>query len=1120
MHRFLSPCAGASGWCALLLLLTGVARAADPQDPAKENEPPPAKTVEDLQGKVSLGLNTGGHTAPITVMAFTPDGSKLITARGGEVMVWDVATGAREHVWRLPTGVIALAPFPKLDKLVAGGGAQLQADGKTRDAPLWLLDLKTGEAETVRPHINSNITSLAVSPDGARLAWANGTTATVYDRATKTRTHVIAHGQAVRQVAFIDGGKRLLTAEDPGDRNYGCTCLVWDLPAPKPKETVKPFAPVITLWDSEDHWVTWSPSTKRFALLRAGGKHGLLFWSAGGTHPEQSYEAQELDPIFGAGGWSPGGIYWLPSGQVLATVARWKDAKGFRQTATAAIIDPKTGKLVKQVYQGPAQDAGAFASALSPNGKLLAVTGDPGYEVILIDVGTKEEVVRLGPPAPTPRFAGWSADGKTIVWGFSQPAKQPRVMALSGGLNLTTLEPLVMFPQLDQFIADQKKLRDLLAGKAPDSKELAEEQQRLARSTAELAKDLHARMDRDHPEVAQHADKAVTLQKKTGGKISGGDLPGAGGDARDAIAELEAARAVLAGDLLPGSAAPAKWTIATDRIGVEVVIPKTTLKRWDFHDGVVLVNPDGKRIDTPIGGAMTAFTFYKDGKSGEERVAVAVGRSLFLYDPKTNKVVRQIKTGANKIDDVAVSPDGKYLLVAWGNQALTLFNLQAEGEPQPLLYVLVADRDWVAWTKQGYYAATPGGEKLIGWLVKRDDDTPLDFYPVERFRKLFYQPDVIKQLLATGSVEEALKAGKVRGVTVENSLPPAVTITVKETKPGYAIKAEAAAGSKDQPVQSLQLLLDGRPLDGAKVWNFDKGQEKAEAEWAVAELPGGHHELKVLARGKDVSGVSAAHVLGSNLPDADKPLLYRICVGVNDYDKEGLKLGSAKQDAEAVFDALEKYCTGKGNCFRAAAGVKLLDKAATRAAVLEALKNVRKEKVKPGDLVVVFFGGHGIVQRGEFYLLTREADPGKDLNGQSLSGKDLQDAFADMPCSVLLLMDACHSTAGAVALKPATDDLTRSLSDDQVAVTVLAAAMGYETAGERTGHGLFTEALLKGLEAGAGVPYDPHDHQMYVHHLYSHVFSEVRRASAGRQNPFLNMPWTVPPLAIRQLPAK
>jgi WD40 repeat protein len=1085
--------------CAVLLLfLAGAVRAADPPDPAKENEPPPARTVEELQGKVSLGLNTGGHTAPVAVMTFTPDGSKLITARGGDVMVWDVSTGAGERIWRLPTSVLALATFPKLDKLVAGGGASLQADGKTRDAPLWLLDLKTGEAETVRPHINSNITSLAVSPDGARIAWTNGNTATVYDRATKTRTHVISQGEEVKRVLFIDGGKRLLTARDA---RAGDGCQVWNIPAPKGKETIKLSGrdAVIPLNWGDDHVAAWSSKLKQFALL-SGNTHGVYLWDeTGKVRTKQILNRMKLGLDGPGASWIPCGLHFLPDGRLLAAVA-------VEHTGTVTFLDAKTGNVGERLYRGPTQDAWWFTTALSPDGKLLAVNGDPGYDVLLIDVETKKEVRRLGPPAPAPRFVGWSADGKRILWGFSQPAKQPRVAALSGGLNLTTLEPLVTFPQLDQVIASQKQLRARLADKAREGKDLAEEQQGIAAATAELAKDLHARMDKEHPEVAQHADKAVALQQKAGRKISGGDLPGASGEAGDAVTALEQARNVLAKDLHPGSVPPGKWKIYTGG-------------DWKLYfAGVFLDKPDGKRVETPIGGAMTGFSFFKDAKANEDRIAVAVDRNLYLYDPSTNKILRQIKTGgANKIDDVAVSPDGKYLLAAWGNQALTLYNLQAEGEPQRLLYVLLAGPDWVAWTPQGYYAATPGGEKLIGWRVKRDDDTPLDFYPVERFRKLFYKPEVIKHLLETGSVEEALKATKVRDVAVENALPPTVKITaVQETKPGYLIKAEATGGSKDQPVQSLQLLLDGRPLAGAKMTQT----KPEEAEWAVAELPGGHHELKVLARCKDVSGVSAAHVLDTDLPDQDKPLLYRVCVGVNDYDQKELKLGSARQDAEAVFAALEKYCTGKGNCFRGAAGVPLLDKAATRQAVLDALKDARKAGVKPGDLVVMFFGGHGIVQQGEFYLLTREADTAKPLAGRALSGKDLQDAFADMPCSVLLLMDACHSAAGVAALKPATDDLTRAMSDDQVAVTVLAAAMGYETAGERPGHGLFTDALLKGLEGGTGVPYDPHDRQLYVHHLYSHVFSEVRRASAGRQNPFLNLPWTVPPLALRQLPAR
>ena len=34
---------------------------------------------------------------------------------------------------------------------------------------------------------------------------------------------------------------------------------------------------------------------------------------------------------------------------------------------------------------------------------------------------------------------------------------------------------------------------------------------------------------------------------------------------------------------------------------------------------------------------------------------------------------------------------------------------------------LRTDRDWIAWTASGYYACSPGGERLIGWQVNQFD---------------------------------------------------------------------------------------------------------------------------------------------------------------------------------------------------------------------------------------------------------------------------------------------------------------------------------------------------------------------------------------------------------------
>jgi WD40 repeat protein len=1042
----------------LLLVLPGVLLAQPGKEPAPGEKPAPEKTPEDLPAKdVALALNTGGHTEPIYQMRFTPDGKRLVTARGAEVRVWDVATGRQEQVWRLPGGNGRLAVSP--DGKTVATAATIQ--GRKGNVAVWLLPLNParpaqGKAganpppgpapEVIRLPLPANfethsISALAFSPDSSRLACGEGYWVHVYDRKAKAVTHSVqpqSHGQrqshtSVERLQFSKDGNRLLVAlADIYGLGYGPQ--VWDVhrpaqPGPGPEQPAKPL---FSLEGSREPWVAWSADNDSFAVLRAGWQHDLVLWSGGwfadGTpQPRTREQAQQIQrrlaAEFGTGWWWPtGGIHFRgKTGQVIAAVAG--PAGG-----TVIRFDPETG-VVERLHRGGYQVADFFTTAVSPDGKLLAVTGDPGYEVILIDVETKKEVGLLGVPTPVPKFVGWSQDSKTIFWGVRRAPGQPSgarwVEALTAGLNLATLEP-----------------------------------------------------------------------------------PGE--------QEREGVR--------PGQWNPHNWTISWE----------DGAKRKDKQLGVVIVKPDGTRLETPVYGTLhPAWTYYKDSsKDRQDRVVITMNRAVHLYDPKTNKVLHTLEnTGAARVWDVAVSPDGKYLLVPWGQQFLQLFNI--EGAPRRLLNILTVDEDWVAWTPQGYYAATPGGEKLIGWQVKRDDSTPLTFYPVERFRKLFYKPDVIKQVLATGSVEAALKAAGAREAAIEDALPPAVEIRVAEIKVGgkarLRVVAEATARANGQQVESLRLLLDGRLHPDVKPVNVkpeetDPGAP-VRAVWTI-DPPPGHHELRALARCPDVSGVSEPHALDAAPPAKDKPVLYRLCVGISDYDQKGLGLKAAKEDAEAVFDALENCCTDKGgkeNLFQKAKGRKLLDKDATRQAVLDALRDVRKQGAKPGDLLVVFFAGHGVVQAtpagNEFYLLTREADAGKPLEGRSLSGQDLQEALAAIPCSVLLLMDACHSAAGVPRLKlrPATDDLTRSLTDDQVAVTVLAAAMGYETAGERPGHGLFTEAVLDGLKAAGGSRVD---RLLYVHHLYAHVFDAVRDKSGGKQHPFLNMPWTVPPLALRAVPDK
>gem|GEM_PF-3441204 len=465
--------------------------------------------------------------------------------------------------------------------------------------------------------------------------------------------------------------------------------------------------------------------------------------------------------------------------------------------------------------------------------------------------------------------------------------------------------------------------------------------------------------------------------------------------------------------------------------------------------------------------------------------------------------------------DVVPSPDGRFLLVSSGTHRLCIYAV--EGQRYPLLSVARVNGEWVAWSGDGYYTASPGGEKMFGWAESHGPTQLATFHPAEKFAKHFRRPDLLVRAIQLGSMEAALTQSETRSPVIDEILPPTCVLEkIEQVGNRVQVRAVAATNLAGKPVVSMRLLLDGRPLAGGQGQRTVPVGEKAEATWEI-DVPSGSHELKLLARNEDTSAVSPPLVVTGQKSASQQPVLYRLCVGINEYQLSALNLGSAAKDATDVFAALERNCVGTQNRFGTAKGEILINSQATRSSVLQAIENIRTT-AKPGDLVVFLFAGHGIKQQDEYYLMTHEADPSASLKGKSLSGEDLRQALSEMECPVLLIMDACHSAHGVKAFRPATDDLTRSLTDDTAGVTVLAAAMAHEVASATEENGYFTAALLKALQLGTGVPFDHNEHVLYTHHIYSVVFSEVRKATNGKQNPFLNMPWTTPPLVLREVP--
>ena len=445
--------------------------------------------------------------------------------------------------------------------------------------------------------------------------------------------------------------------------------------------------------------------------------------------------------------------------------------------------------------------------------------------------------------------------------------------------------------------------------------------------------------------------------------------------------------------------------------------------------------------------------------------------------------------------------------------------------------LFVAGADWVAWTQEGYYAASPGGEKLMGWQVNNGLDQLGTFYPAEQFHKAFYRPDVIQRVLAEGSVEKAVRGrrqgerqddrGRGRGPgAAAGGRPFSPPRRASWTRPRWRSRREAE--SKDRPVVTMHLLLDGRPCPGAEAKTFPNAKpgDKQEATWKVT-LPDGEHHLAALAE-TDASLGASAEVVVTWQAAAQEPLptLYVLAVGINAYPGS-LKLNWAVDDA-----------TGHREGLPGRRRPQALRQGGNEAAAGQG----RHQGGHPGRPGLA--QGEDDGRRHGGGLLRRPRPPRQEdqpvLHAArrtwtwatwpktGVTGTQLKEKLKAVPGRVLVLLDACH--CGSIGESPAdpgslTDDVQRQLAAPDCGVVIMCAAMAQEEAGEAAAvkHGFFTAALLSGL--GGGAP-PSKDGLIHLTALNFYVEEEVAELSKDEQHVVVDRPSTVTSFPLVKPPAK
>jgi WD40 repeat protein len=806
-------------------------------------------------------------------------------------------------------------------------------------------------------------------------------------------------------------------------------------------------------------------------LASGGGDNKARLWNVASGACEKTLEGHKL-AVFG--------VAFSPDGQRLATASH---------DGTTRIWNLATGNT-EATLNG---QAGAISAvAWSPNGTVLA-TGSEAHSVGLWNPdGTLRTLIdkREGSVVSV----AFTPDSRELLytWGSLQNIRGTAL------LDVTTGKERVRFTRHQNTVVD--------GAVSPDGKLAA---------TVDFLGEVHLWKTADAELVSRLAGKGKVIWgvgwSKDGLAVGWGQTnQGKGVQGENALQ-----RSFRVGDLEFGDTPDATYRRNQFTIGSLTLEKKSAL--------VVSV----KQGDQPIQelkvremGIVRCFTWL-----GGDRAAVGTGLGVHLFDPRTGKLLHDYQGHTGTVFAVAPSPDNRFLLTGSEDQTLRIWTLD---ESEPLLSLFFAGDDWVAWTPQGYYAASPAGERLMGWQVPSSKDVGR-FYAAARFRNGFYRPDVIQQLLTTASVARALEqADKARNqpttqITVGEALPPQVSIISPERSPFEASSEELevkakAKGSARRPVTAMRLLFDGRPYEGEagtrqlKVEGGNKPQGEKEASWKVKLTPG-RHRLAVQAENAVSKAVSdEIEVTYNEKRNGELPALYVLAIGISKYPGD-LELKYAAKDA---LDLKTLWNSQKGKLYRTVEVKPLTDKDATREGILGGLDWLKKQMTQH-DVAVISFSGHGARDNdGTFYLAPVDVKP-SSLAATGVPGDQVKKTVASFPGRILLLLDACHS--GALdggdkrrAIGGLTDDIVRDLATDDFGVIVMCSSMGreYSLESDKDKQGMFTRALLEGL--GGKADYN-HDGFVYLSELDTYITDRVKELSEGKQHPV-----TAKPASIRSFP--
>lgn len=508
-----------------------------------------------------------------------------------------------------------------------------------------------------------------------------------------------------------------------------------------------------------------------------------------------------------------------------------------------------------------------------------------------------------------------------------------------------------------------------------------------------------------------------------------------------------------------------------------------------LSDGVVKTTIPRSEAD---GYSHNAYTLSPDG-----RMIVAGGGHGWLtaYDIQGRRIGEFVgHTG--DVWSVAISPDGRLLLSGSDDQTIRLWNIAKQENIATLFHA--RNGEWVLWTPQGYFAASPDGDEHVGWHINQGETRAARFVTAGQLKRHFYRPDIVRSALMKRSAQNAV------GEAAQSRF--ALDELFQRAPPEFQIVAPIDGASVPTSPLPLKLRFASGP-DPVKSIDITINERRVRAE--ITETAAGERTLQLpLARGENSIRIEAANAVGRGTKTVKVTLqgegelerrgtLYLVSIGVDAYPNfPGRDLRFAGIDAREIH---RRLLARAGPLHESAAGVLLAkggDAAPTAENIRTALSQLKQ--AGPRDTVVIFLAGHGVNDGADYLFLPTDAAL-KEKTWQRKSVVDwklLQDVLENTQGRRLMLVDTCHSgnAFNSRLVKDAAD----------ASISVFAATDADTLAQERStlGHGVFTHSVLRGLDGDAD---QVADRLVQMRELRDFVSKRVLKLTNGVQAPTFHL---------------